>query len=424
MHRSTAYRRYAQHYSEPALPNPPDGGSGWQHVLVIPAYRECPGLLNRLHNLPAATGRVLVILVLNRPDSDPDTLANEPLRRASEEVQRRAPGLFQLNANADLYLCDMERLLGPAPAAQGVGLARKYGCDLALNWIARGAIASQWIHSSDCDALLPTDYFHRTQGLRAVAATYPFVHAAGGDAIADSATALYELRLHYYVMGLAFAGSPYTFHTLGSCLAVTAEAYAQVRGFPKRAGGEDFYLLNKLAKVGTIAALRGRSIHLQSRFSARVPFGTGPAVQRIAASSAPRDLPLFYEPACFESLRALLCSVDALATTPLVELLQAQLPEASLANDTAEQLEAMGLPGALAHCRRQSRSQQQFRRQFHQWFDGFRTLKFIHGLRDRGRAELSLNTLLQQPPLFLPMTDGSGEVTAILEDIRVRRGWY
>ena len=41
------------------------------------------------------------------------------------------------------------------------------------------------------------------------------------------------------MLGLEFAASPYAWHSLGSCLAVTPEAYAAVRGFPKRAGGEE-----------------------------------------------------------------------------------------------------------------------------------------------------------------------------------------
>ncbi len=35
----------------------------------------------------------------------------------------------------------------------------------------------------------------------------------------------------------------------GSSLGVLAPAYAEVRGFPRRQAGEDFYLLDKLAKT-------------------------------------------------------------------------------------------------------------------------------------------------------------------------------
>lgn len=424
MQHSTAYRRYAQCYTEPGLPAPPGIELDWRHVLVIPAYREDRTALNLIRNLPPAAGRVLVILVLNRPDSDPDQLANEPLRSALAGLDERASGLLCLRADTDLFLCDLERLVGPTPSSQGVGLARKYGCDLALKWVAEGAIASQWIHSSDCDAQLPADYFNRLQSLEAAAATYPFVHAASGEESIDIATELYELRLHYYVLGLDFAGSPYAFHTLGSCLAVSTDAYAQVRGFPKRAGGEDFYLLNKVSKVGRVAALDGRGIRLQSRMSERVPFGTGPAVRRIAASGDPGDLPLFYDPDCFLALRALLSAIDIPPSAPLAATLQEHGLPAALAMSTTELLDSMGLPRALAHCRRQSRSPEQYRRQFHQWFDGFRTLKFIHGLRRRNRPDQSLNSILQQRPAFLPATQGDAGMTELLGAIRAYWGWY
>ena len=66
---------------------------------------------------------------------------------------------------------------------------------------------------------------------------------------------LYEYSLRYYVAGLTYAQSPYAFHTIGSTMAVNAEHYASVRGFPRREAGEDFYLLNKLAKVGSVHTL-------------------------------------------------------------------------------------------------------------------------------------------------------------------------
>ena len=59
--------------------------------------------------------------------------------------------------------------------------------------------------------------------------------------------------------GWVFAGSPYAFHTIGS-------THGRKRGlimpgsgaFPAARPGEDFYLLNKLAKVGSVqAAERG-----------------------------------------------------------------------------------------------------------------------------------------------------------------------
>ncbi len=374
---------------------------------MLPAYRESPELLQGLTQLPAAPGRTLVILVLNRPDSDGDPQANADLRAAIVDsplprAMRGAVSIQCLNPHTDLYLLDMETVCGPTPAAHGVGLARKTGCDLALQWMAAGGISGQWLCSTDADATLPADYFEQLGSAApdAVAAVFPFRHVPGAEPACDTATALYELRLRHYVLGLEYAGSPYAYHTLGSCLAIRASAYAHVRGFPKRAGAEDFYLLNKLAKLGPIARLSGSSIELQSRRSSRVPFGTGPAVAAILASAQPREAALFYHPCCFDALKALLASLPGLAQAPgqdLAQLLVRQGLAASLAEQAQLALAALGIEPALAHCQRQTASSDQFQRQFHQWFDAFRTLKFIHAIRDAGWPQQSLTQLETLP---------------------------
>ncbi len=81
-----------------------------------------------------------------------------------------------------------------------------------------------------------------------------------------------------------------------------------MRGFPKREAGEDFYLLNKLAKVGTVLELAegpdNEAIRIESRRSDRVPFGTGAAVNRITALADPLGEFRFYDPSVFELLKA------------------------------------------------------------------------------------------------------------------------
>jgi hypothetical protein len=431
-----ALQRYLQRHIEQDLPAAPLRQQPWRHVVVIPAYGESAEFIQRLSNWQAVADDVLFILVLNRPDADPAADANDAVREAVAALG--TPGadggsspLIRLNAQAHLYMLDLDKLVGPLPSAQGVGLARKFGCDLALHWISQGAIASQWIGSTDADATLPPDYFTQRVELAGgeVAAIYPFWHTPGPDPACNAATALYELRLHHYVLGLEFAGSPFAHHSLGSCLAVKADAYAQVRGFPKRSGGEDFYLLNKLAKLGPIASLKGECIQLQSRYSRRAPFGTGPAVAKISADPQPEQLPLFYHPACFEALRALLAAIPSLreATDPglpgrLDNHPEIQRLHPALAQACSETIVGMGLEQALAHCRRQGKSQGQFLRQFHQWFDGFRTLKFIHGVRDCGSPQQSLTALRHLRPQLWPLGD-QWQVKELRRAAAQHRGW-
>lgn len=433
MKKNIALKRYLERHIEPGLPNAPLKLGPWKHVLVIPTYDESPELLSALSQLHASD-KALVIIVLNRPDSNPDSQCNSALRRAASKLSKvddvldQHCSLYYLNNSVDLLCYDLEQLQGPTPAAQGVGLARKVGCDIALLWQAQGAISGEWICCTDADALLPEDYFRRLEENDDYStAVYPFVHIPGSSTEINRATALYEIRLHQYVLGLSYAQSPYAYHTLGSCIAVKGLHYAKVRGYPKRSGGEDFYLLNKLAKVGSIGSLSGECISLQSRISNRVTFGTGPAVQKIIESNKYEDSALFYHPQCFEVLKALLVAVPQLREYNLSELpklLQYQGLSEELAQTVTDTLLTRGLATAIEHCHNHGNTQEKFLRQFHQWFDGFKTLKFIHSIRDEALPMQNLaSTLKLQPVLFPASISNGNDLDALRAAIRQQWQW-
>jgi hypothetical protein len=278
-----------------------------------------------------------------------------------------------------------------------VGLARKIGCDIALALFAQGVVKSRWLHTTDADAILPDAYFHSAESLMDyVAIAHPFHHRLSTDPRLACAIYLYELRLHYYVLGLEWAGSPYAFHTLGSCISVAAQSYAAVRGFPRRSGGEDFYLLNKVAKLGPVATDVTPTIELEGRVSDRVPFGTGPAVAKLLQSAEPAASPLFYHPHSFRALKTLLDNLE------LLYLDQTLIDGAPNDPGAIAVLKDLGIEKALAHCSRHGRDFEGWRKHFHQWFDGFRTLKFIHGLRDAGLADMDLVASRAHPDSLWP----------------------
>ena len=92
----------------------------------------------------------------------------------------------------------------------------------------------------------------------------------------------------------------------------------------------------------------------------------------------------------------------------------------ALAAQVQVALAEMGIAAALAHCRRQSTTPAQFLRQFHQWFDAFRTLKFIHALRDAGWPQQSLAQLDTLQPLLWPR---ASETPHTVERLRAARAW-
>lgn len=289
----------------------------------------------------------------------------------------------------------------PLPPKQGVGLARKIGCDLALAWYAQGCLASPWLFTTDADVRLPADYFSRSLEAKGAAALcFPFWHECAPASLSGRALALYEVSLRYYVLGLRWAGSPYGFHTIGSTLAVHADAYAAVRGVPRRQAGEDFYLLNKLAKVGPIARLSGQPIAIAGRDSERTPFGTGAALRRIREDLGANRAFELYAPTTFALLREWIDTLDAFAqdptTDPLARLSRPELKSA---------LVALRAEDALEQARRQATTARHRRKRLLDWFDGFRTLKLVHALRDGGHANRPWRDALRSAP-FVPDVRG------------------
>jgi hypothetical protein len=405
--------KYLRLYAEPetaALDEVDDLGP-WANVLVIPACNETPGFLRPP---PPCGGRSLLILVINESVSAPQDVSssNQALAaavRAQFDPQwQSAPGfglsLFRDSlARRDVLLVDRFSQGRQLPAKGGVGHARKIGADLAVSLIHRKRIHSHWVHCSDADVQLPASYFTCSDAVQSTeskyaALVYPFRHCDDQDGTEDEdvvlATQMYELSLRYYVAGMKFARSPYAFHTIGSTIAVSASHYAKVRGFPKREAGEDFYLLNKLAKTGSVLELgRGpqcEAIVIESRRSDRVPFGTGAAVNTIMGLADPvRDFH-FYDPAVFELLRHWLQSLPAIWQSCSIEFSTSILSDPPGDRDQCEKQKALldglkkiGTDRALDHAFRQSRDPDQFKRQMHIWFDAFRTLKLIHSLRER-----------------------------------------
>ena len=403
--------KYLHNYAEPevlALEGLPDQLS-WENVMVIPACNESAGLLR---SPPPCGGRSLMILVINEPENAAErvSLCNRALEAAVEErftllwCSAYGPGLSLWRdpcAARDLLLVDRFSEGRHLPARGGVGFARKIGVDLALGLIHHQRIHTTWIHCTDADVQLPGTYFARSNSLqdnasKISALIYPFSHSDDQDK-SDSrevvmATLLYELSLRYYVAGMKLARSPYAFHTIGSTMAVNAIHYAKVRGFPKREAGEDFYLLNKLAKVGSVLELGedeyNQAIEIESRRSDRVPFGTGAAVNKITGLADPLSDFQFYNPVVFELLKLWLQSFPAVWASGSTELSPDIFPDQQMENQGHKlQMLLAGLKElktnqALVHAFRQSSNLDQFTRQMHTWFDAFRTLKLIHFLRD------------------------------------------
>jgi hypothetical protein len=378
----SAISQYLARHAEPSVGNNtfPDTLSKhhYHHVLVIPAYQETAA---QLESIWQSLSPGLIILVVNSP------IASEPLTLALfSDMEKRWQQLYR-EGQYTFYKAQQHTVVAldycTIPLTKGVGEARKIGSDLAMHLIEEGIIRSSWIHSTDADAILPNGYFEASEIVAPKNSfmLYPFRHT--GMSLESS---LYEFSILWYAFGTNTANSAYGYPSIGSAIACRAEAYAKVRGWPKRAAGEDFYFLNKLRKVGDYRYAACAPIQLSSRESDRVPFGTGPGIKKITAMPNPIHDYKFYHPGCFLALRNFLeqlrnCQHNFKLDQPFGNDLEHRfIIESGLANHI---LAKQGQTAAV------------FSKFIDDWFDGFRTLKFIHFMRDHQFPSVSFHELWQ-----------------------------
>lgn len=377
--------------------------------VVIPAYDE-HAVCALEHGLP----RGKVLLVINEPIGRPSVRSAELAARYSERAE-----------------VEIVKLIGRQAIAKGVGEARSIGFARVMEKLTEGRAQTSWIRTTDADATLANDYWDAIDVRKNTAAClFPFVHVSPSKELAAHVEA-YEASLRYYVLGLAYAGSPYSFHTVGSTLAIDSKAYRQVHGFPKRQAGEDFYLLNKLAKVGAIERLNREPVVLSGRASHRVPFGTGPSV---AASLSRGEDPWTrstYHPSAFEALRILLSSFahlleyreTAIARIELALLraLRGVRGLDSAAGVAVERLRHDGTIAALARAARERNQGHDRLRAIHTHFDAFRTLKLIHALRDECLGTVPLREALTMHPFKCSLPKQVDRINRWLRELEEER---
>jgi hypothetical protein len=296
-----AITQYMSRYACPEIALALNVERTYSHVVVIPALAESSDFVSRLEGAVRGVEPVLCIVVVNARECATTEVHRQNLRLIDDLRQWPSGG------DLDVMVVDRATESRRFSDKEGVGLARKIGCDIALALLVSGRVRSPWIHLTDGDATPPAGYFAAASkaNRNASCLVYPFWHSTD-----DVALLLYEMSLRYYVLGLQWARSPYAFHVTGSALAVRGEAYAKVRGVPNKRAGEDFYFANKLAKVGLVQRPNTGPITLNGRPSDRVPFGTGAATPKIQERLENNESFLIYSPQCFTWLRSWLAAIE------------------------------------------------------------------------------------------------------------------
>ena len=255
----------------------------------------------------------------------------------------------------------------------GVGLARKIGMDLTLNHLKD---KSSLLFCTDADTTVDSQYLKTVLNYfrkdDADAAVVGFCHLIPENTALAHTIKEYEEFLLLTARKIKEAGSPYGYVAMGSTMVCTAEAYTAVGGMPRKKATEDFYFLQELAKFCGVHEIPDILVYPSPRPMSRVYLGTG---FRISQAQQGYDIDsLYYSKQAFILLQKWI----ALGTTSwkmsLVELLAIiRSQNKELKNFLIKE----GIENIWKNLQASSPSENHFTKQFHRWFDGLKTIRFL-----------------------------------------------
>lgn len=344
-------------------------------IVVIPCYNE-PNLFETLHSLLICScpkANVLVAVIFNSGEQSDEEgvkqnrISYEEMKAFAEK--KSAPGFQFVSFN-------FENL--PRKHA-GVGLARKIGMDLAVKHFLETGKSQGIIVSLDADCLVSENYLTRIhqsfrKNPKLCATIHNFHHRVeNNDTEIEKAIRQYETYIRYFSESLKFTGFPYFYHTIGSAFAVSADAYVRAGGMGRQQGGEDFYFLQKVFELGAVEELNDVFVYPMARFSDRVPFGTGPALQKIMAE--PDGEMKVYSPHAFLELKKLFDTINRFFEMKEHEIQPLLLQfHPAIANF----LESASFHEALMDCKRNCATYASFRKRFFHHFNAFKIIKYLN----------------------------------------------
>jgi hypothetical protein len=413
---------------------------GMDQAVIIPALAEGKSLFDTLVALSANSlenmDRTLVLCVINnrKPGIDrPDDI--EQNQRTLVRLDRLIHGHPALEDPVNGRMAIEDRMIREAcpnlayldasssgmemPVHNGgVGMARKLGMDTALGMFDYGRPSVKLLFCLDADTRVEPNYLSAVRRFfekkRHSAAVIDYAHPMNGEPALLAAICCYEIFLRYYSLGLRAARSPYAYHAIGSTMVCTADGYAAVGGMNRREAGEDFYFLNKLAKLSGIGHICDTTVYPSARASHRVPFGTGQRVLRFLEGR--RNEYLLYHPDVFAVLGRWLALMPAVTDCEMEFILDGA---ADIHPRLRFFLEENRFHEAWPRIRWNHRHADDLSRHFHAWFDGFRTLKLVHDLTEKAFPPVNMFSAVKD--LLRAMNDRepleiSGQETPSLDD--------
>lgn len=345
-------------------------------VVVIPSYNE-PDLLRSLQSLwncNRPVSSIEVLIVINSPE-------NADLQKLENNLNSKTEAEHWIKNHSEESF-NFHIIFKPNLSEKfaGVGLARKIGMDEAAIRFNQINNEKGIILNFDADSVCDKNYlieiekhFKKYPGTKGI--SIYFEHPLSGDFPENiyKAIWLYELHLRYYKLALQYTGFPYYFHTVGSAFAVNVNEYCKQGGMNRQKAGEDFYFLQKIIPLGNFFELNSTRVIPSPRTSDRVPFGTGAAMTKMSAMEDPEFLTYCFK--AFQDLKAFIELVDKFyqASADEVRELTNVLPKILI-----KYLADNNFKEELKRAQDNSAELKSFRKQFFQWFNAFRIIRFLN----------------------------------------------
>ncbi len=306
-----ATKRYLENLKTPVFSGNESVSGGTDQIITIPCYNE-PAIEDTIQSLiqcKKPPGAVEILVLVNAPVHTPEDILAANRRSYNQLLylaEKYNSGSFKI---IPLYTDSL-----PAKHT-GAGIPRKLLMDEAVRRFCAIGKENGVIISLDADCLVEQNY------LQAIAeafssdkdlctATIEFHHPVEHLSPADplrQAMGSYEAYLRYYRAALEYCGFPYPYYTIGSAMAFRVSIYTRAGGMGKQAAGEDFYFLQKAFPLGKTKHIDTTKVYPAARLSDRVPFGTGPAIEKMLSEN--QTIKTTYS---FESFQALKVFFDRL----------------------------------------------------------------------------------------------------------------
>jgi hypothetical protein len=313
--------------------------------------------------------RVLAIVLINESE------------KADEKVRTKNKEIFDKIKHTNFEIeTEVRYIKGIPEKLAGVGFARRVLMDEAICLFKKEYdekfkerknivefMSEKFIFSLDSDCTVSKNYFSAVEILEIKNADFgvlSFTHRFSEEKEIKKAGILWEIFLRYWRDSLRVFSYKNAFYPIGSLFLFRATPYIVSMGMNIRQAGEDFYFLQKiipLAKVVDIPVY----VFPKAEPSQRTPFGTGREIQLYISGEKER-LEKVWNFKSFEQIGEIMRSIDdAFSGEMKVETFKLFLDENP---KYKEQLERIKI---------QSKTKEDFRKKFEEWFNPFKVFKFL-----------------------------------------------